>query len=292
MELIRHGCRALVLFALALYLCGCIEVEERYRISRDGKADARVVIKVDPQYESLVLPELEKKIREEPPTGMKIDSSQRIDGKAAILLEGEGLDLATISASEFPMQLIVSSAGFLKKRYLFSVNVTKRLEIPVPHRLRVTLPGTIEQTNGKKIDSDTVEFDLTNARRGARYQASSDAFGLSFLSGGSGAAATAPTAVGGSSNSNAATPAWLVPASLGAIILGAVLLTVHWFRRARAASVPVALATQDAVAAARTGGAIGGSVDVPPQAQIFCSECGAQQSAARRFCSQCGTVLA
>jgi len=287
MNSIRQSGRVLALIGLGLVLCGCIEVEEQYRISRDGKADARILIKVDPEYEALVLPELEKRMREEPPPGMKIDSSQRIDGKAAILIEGQGLDLATLNTGDQPMQLVESSAGFLKKRYTFSVSAGKRPDVPVPHRLRVTLPGSIEQTNGRKIDSETVEFDLTNARRGTRYQATSTAFALSLSSGGSHANANSPKPSSWAVGSGAASPAWLLPMSIGAIVLGVISFVVGWVVKRRATAAQMMASPPQLAAVAQRQASDGG----PPLSSVFCSECGVAQEATRKFCTGCGAKL-
>ena len=260
----------------ALFMSGCMEVEEQYRLSSDGKVDARIVMKVEPQYESLVLPELKKKMRADLPPGMKLDASQRIDGKVAIVITGEGLELATISSDDQPMRFSAAPAGLLQQRYRFTLNAAKAPDIPIPHRVRVTLPGSIEQTNGRKIESDTVEFDLTNARRGAQFQATSTGFALSFGS----SSKAAPQ--------GQTTTAWLLPGSLVAIVLGSIVLVARWMMgkktatsadASRAAPVPMASASPPSMAG------------VPDAARVFCSECGTSQAATRRFCSDCGAPL-
>ena len=268
--------KVIAALATALFISGCMEIEEQYRLSSDGKADARIVIKVDPQYESLVLPELKKKLGTVLPPGMKLDASQRIDGKAAIVITGEGLELATIGADDQPMRFSASPAGFLQQRYRFALSAAQAPDIQIPHRVRVTLPGSIEQTNGRKIESDTVEFDLTNARRGAQFQATSTGFAFSFASSG----AAAPR--------GQTTTTWLLPGSLVAIVLGSILLAAGWMMgkktatsadASRAAPVPMEIASPPSTAG------------VPDAARVFCSECGAPQAATRRFCSDCGAQL-
>lgn len=277
MDAFQKKLRVVALLFTAICVCGCMEVEEQYRISRDGKTDARIVFKIDPQYESLILSDLDRKLRSDLPTGMKVDSTQRINGKAAVIVEGQGMALSTISADDQPMQLVESQAGFLRKRYAFTVNAAKPPDIPIPHRLRVTLPGSIEQTNGRKIDSDTVEFDLSNARRGSRFQVTSTALGFSFGSSGD----AVPNSTAG------ITAGWLLPVSLCAIALGALAIGAGRIvgRRPATASLPSAVPVSDAATpAAQPQGGIA-------PLRIYCSECGKPQAVTRKFCAACGASL-
>lgn len=271
-------CCRFIFALLALCLGGCIEIEEARRFDPNGEAHLYLVIKVDPQYESLVFHDLDRQLRADAPPGVRIDSSQRIDGKAAFVIEADGPAAAELGAKEYPAALSISSGGFMKRRYDYRVSVSRTPQMPIPHRLRVTLPGSIEQTNGSKISGDTVEFDLTHARRGATFTVSSMAWAFDF--GGTGS----PSALSGVANDG-----WLLPASLALIGAGIVALAIGLIRRRRSPKVAVPLATSvsqprdTATVATSESGVAGGT--------LFCTECGAKNPSSRRFCSACGQAL-
>ncbi|MDE2397677.1 MAG: zinc ribbon domain-containing protein [Burkholderiales bacterium] len=278
-----------------LFLAGCIEVDEQYKVGRNGKADSRVVVTIDPAYESVVFPAVKKKLQEDPPPpGITVDSSQRIDGKAAVVMEGKGIDLGNTNATLQPMQLTESSGGFLRKRYTVTVRVVRQPDVPIPHRLRISLPGSIEHSNGKQVDAETVEFDLTHARVGALYQVSSTALALPFLSGESPANQGPQTAAPGPEGPGSTASRWILPASLGVLAVAVLAFIGWWFVRRRPRAVSAATATATATASpSPSAGFVAQQVDPrPPQRErIFCSECGAPQEATRKFCTECGAGL-
>lgn len=261
---------------LACLACGCIEAEERIQVRDDGSLSVRATIKVDPQYESLVLPEMKKELPKQVPPGTRIDFSQRIDGKAAVIIEAEGAVAAAMQAQDGSTTIAVSDGGFMKKRYEYREVVQKVPEIPFPHRALVTLPGSIDSVvGGKKTAGDTVEFDRTHAKRGTTFVATSTAFAISL---GSGGATVAGVASPGSE-------AWLMPVSAGAILVGVALLLAGWIRSrqaVRAVSMP-AVAAPPPVAHEPS--------PVGEGASMFCTECGAANAVGRKFCGQCGHAM-
>lgn len=278
--------RVALLVAMLVPIVACMEVEETYNYDRSGIAQAKVVLKIDPQYEAALLPDLEGKLRQNTPEGITIDSTQRIDGKAALIVTAGSAAAATqlISDANRSSEFKASDAGFLKQRYEYRLRVIKRPDLPIPHKVRVTLPGSIERTNGLKMTDDTVEFDLTNARRGAVFSVTSTGFAFAFPGGKStsaslGAAATSPPPAS----------AWLLPMSSVAIVAGALLLVAGWFAGRKRKLSEGVTPSDDASAITPP---IATEADAPPQRQVFCSECGSGQAAMRKFCSNCGAGLA
>lgn len=270
-----------VAIASVALLSACIEVDQSHTIDRSGDVHLRVVLKVDPQFEQIVFGEMEQKLRQDLPPGVRVDSSQRIDGKASFIIEADGKEATEISRADYPVTLVVSDAGFMQRRYQYRVVVAKTPEMPVPHRLRVTLPGTIEQTNGKKLGNDTAEFDLTRARSGAAFVATSKAFALSLS--GAGANPVNATTTGASSEVEGTVP-WKARGLMAGILASLVVVIIGWIRvrgRSRSANVQRSLPDLPAPAAAasETG------------AMMYCSECGAQNPASRKFCRQCGRPM-
>jgi hypothetical protein len=263
---------------LLAWLSGCIEVEQRLRVHDDGSTSFKGTIKIDPQYETQVLPTMKKDLPGKLPAGVRLDFSQRIDGKAAVVMEADGEAAAEMLKQDGSTTITVSEGGFMKKRYEYRVIVPLTPEIPFPHRAVVTLPGSIESVlGGKKIAADTFEFDLTHAKRGDVFAAASTALAFSMGRGGvSAAQVTNPTAA-----------TWLVPASIGSICAGAALLLAGWIRSSRSRSA--ARGTQPVVVAptpvARE------TASVQDMSSGNCTKCGAPNPAGRKFCSKCGHEL-
>lgn len=271
----KRWCMA-VLLSMVACLCGCIEVEQRVRVHDDGSVSLKATMKIDPQYEAMVLPAMKEEFKKLPP-GARIDFSQRIDGKAAILIEAEGAAAADMLKQDGSTTITVSDGGFMKKRYEYRETVKLTPEIPFPRRAVISLPGSIESvTGGKKTAGDTVEFDQTHAKRGDVFAATSTAFAFSVGSGGTTAAIVA----------SAGTAAWLMPASIGSICAGLALLLTGWFRSRRAARRSAA---RSIIAAQILASA--GLMPADAVAALFCTECGAPNAAGRKFCGKCGHAL-
>lgn len=266
-----------VLLSMLACLCGCIEVEQRLRVHDDGSVSLKGTMKIDPQYEALMLPEMKKELPKKMPPGVRLDFSQRIDGKAAVLYEAEAEAAAALLKEDGSITITVNDGGFMKKRYEYRETVKLTPEIPFPRRAVISLPGSIESViGGKKTAGDTVEFDQTHAKRGDVFAATSTAFAFSVGSGGTTAAIVA----------SAGTAAWLVPASIGSICAGLALLLTGWFRSRRAARRSAA---RSIIAAQMLASA--GLMPADAVAALFCTECGAPNAAGRKFCGKCGHAL-
>lgn len=269
--------RVLLVGALVFLASGCIEIEQRLKVHDDASVSVKATIKVDPQFESLVMPQMKNDLPKKAPPGVKLDFSQRIDGKAAIVMEADGEAARAMLKEDGSTTITVGDGGFMKKRYVYRAVVTRALDMPVPIRSIVSLPGSIESVSGgTKTSSDTVEFDETNAKRGAVFSATSTAFAFSFGDGSAGrSSATVPD-----------TASWLMPASVASILVGAALLLTGWVKARRTAQSSVSLPNPVEPMAASVVPAAADET-----ATVFCSECGARNSTGRKFCGQCGQAI-
>ena len=271
--------RRIVLLGIVACLYGCMEVEQRVQVNEDGSISLKVIMKIDPQDEAAALAalreELTTKKRTELPAGTRVDFSQRVDGKAAVIMEVDGASALEMLQIQGATTITVRDGGFMKKRYEYKETVAGRSE--VPFRAVIRLPGSIESvTGGKKTADDTAEFDLTHANKGDKIAVTSTAFTFNL-----GSVDTATAAM-----ANTGTTTWLMPASIGSIFAGMVLLLTGWFRSRKATR---AVGARQTVAAPTP--AVRGPNWVDEVASVFCTECGAPNAAGRKFCSTCGHTL-
>jgi hypothetical protein len=264
------------LLSLLGCLCGCIDLEQRLRVHDDGSTSFKATIKIDPKYEALLLPQMKQDMPGKLPAGVRVDFSQRIDGKAAVVIEADGAASAELLRQDGSTTITISDGGMMKKRFEYRLIVPATPEIPFPHRGVVTLPGSLESVlGGKKTAGDTFEIDLTHAKRGDVFAATSTAFAFSVGGGDGRASAVAKTGA----------PAWLTPVSIGSICVGAALLLIGWLR-ARAGQQPV-LGT--AISASTVPRRV---MEAPLEtASLYCTECGTANATNRKFCGQCGHAL-
>ena len=279
--------RAALLMGIAALQCGCIEVETRLRVNDDSSVSVKTTMKIDPQYEAMVLPEFKKELPKKLPPGVRVDFSQRIDGKAAVVIEAEGAPADALLKEDGSISITVSDGGFMKKRYEYREVVKRAVEVPVPIRLVVTLPGSIESlSGGQKTAGDTVEFDQSNAKPGNVYAATSTAFAFAFGSDRATAAQVARSDAIATPLTMTGSNGTLIAASVASILAGVALLTLGWVRSRRADRD----GSRSAVAAIPAAQLHTPGADVA-HASIFCSECGAPNTAGRRFCGKCGHAL-
>ena len=65
--------RVALLMGIAALQCGCIEVETRLRVNDDSSVSVKTTMKIDPQYEAMVLPEFKKELPKKLPPGVRVD---------------------------------------------------------------------------------------------------------------------------------------------------------------------------------------------------------------------------
>lgn len=277
MRMLIEHVTCLLFMACLVCLSGCVDVQERVVVKTDGSLTIKAITKVDPEYESIVLPMLRAELKRKTPAGARVDYSQRVDGKAAVIIDAEGAAAAELLEQDGSTKISVSDGGFMKKQFAYQRSVTRTVDMPFPHRIVVSLPGSIQSvTAGERKSSDTVEFDLTNAKRGDVFHVTSTAFAFNLGGGGSSMNS------GGSLSASALAK----PISIGSIAVGIVLLIVGWARSREGLSAGVAESI-----ASKSGPIAGHDNLVAQAATVFCTDCGAPNAADGKFCSQCGCVL-
>lgn len=82
---------------LGLVLAGCLEIDESINIKEDGSAEARYTITVDPQYASMVVPELKKNGM---PKGVTLVEEKVVNGKPTLIFSENAANLTSLRGSD------------------------------------------------------------------------------------------------------------------------------------------------------------------------------------------------
>lgn len=233
--LLRAARRCLLLVFMAIALTGCLDIEQRMEITDSGSVTSGMDIKVDPRAASMVVPMLKEQL---PKDGFKLIEETTRDGAPFLRYRGEFLHFEDFKPDGFKLSYTKSESDG-KTKYLISIMVARKAEDPsLKHHLTLKVPGTIQSTNGEKISSDEVRFDLTVP---GSYEVHSESSAFSF----------------------AGRAIWIAAAILG--FLGIVLGVVWVSRRATSAKLPANHFCT------RCG------ADIPPNSG-FCEQCGAPQN--------------
>ena len=171
--------KIMLIFSL-LFLASCLEVKQSININKDGSGDARMEIAV--QKEVLSMPGGQQQI-----SGMKaalqkegwsIEGDKDANGKHFIIAAKKFKDISELSDSETKYVFSSEKKGFMKKSYALEVKQLKSSDMPFPYEISIKMPGSIDETSGNKISSDTAKWNLQGMRRGTNLSVKSSGFAM------------------------------------------------------------------------------------------------------------------
>ena len=177
-----------VLAGLLLLLSGCMEVKENITINRDGSGRSDVTIVVYRDYAALVVPALREGFSKHMPgTQLKVEHDQRT-GNEILSYSIEFSDASQIKEGLKRYSLAHASGGLFQTRYTFEGRASAaehskqtfeapKFDVPIPFEVTVRLPGSIDQTNGEKVDSNAVRWQWVGEKGGGNLTVTSTAFG-------------------------------------------------------------------------------------------------------------------
>jgi hypothetical protein len=164
---------ALLCFLL-LSLTSCLELKQAININKDGSGDARLEVTVQQEWAPQIIPKLKQDI----PKGWTLIEEKQRDGKQIIVIGRKFKDITELNDDEAQYSFSSERKGFLKKTYILNVRQLKSSDAPFPFEFVINMPGGIDETNGNKVSSDVVKWNLQGFRRGTELSVKSSAFAL------------------------------------------------------------------------------------------------------------------
>lgn len=241
-----------LLAGIVLFLSGCVEVKELITIKTDGSAESMLSIIVQKDFAALVVPDLERRIKKDAPNAV-VSVKEVESGNTVIVSQRTVKNLSELRNDTRGYECEIEKDGTPRTRYIF--NGRWRINDPVPVEVTVKFPGEVDETNGEKIDSQTVRW---------KFETGANVWG------GRGDKTLTATATA------TAFPVVIVGIGVGALLLMVAGLGFFFLRRKKSdgsvASGPVTQAQ-------------------PQEADVFCTECGNRQSATVKFCTSCGNPM-
>lgn len=242
-----------LLAGIVLLLSGCVEVKELITIKADGSAESMLSLIVQKDFAALVVPDLERQVKKDAPDAV-VTVKEVESGNTAIVSQRTVKNLSELRNDTRGYECKIEKDGTSRTRYIF--NGRWRINDPVPVEVTVKFPGEVNETNGEKIDSQTVRWTFET--------------GAKIWGGRGGGKTLTATATA------TAFPIVIVGVGVGALLLVVAGLGFFFLRRKKSdgsvASSPAAQAQ-------------------PQEGEVFCTECGVRQSANVKFCTSCGNPM-
>lgn len=161
----------ITLILLCAFITSCLEVKQAININRDGSGDARLEITV-------MVAELIPKLKSEMPKGWSIIEEKEKEGKHVIVFRRKFKDISELNDDESRYTFSSERKGFLKKSYALKVKQIKSSDMPFPYEITIKVPGGIDETDGTKLSSSEVKWNLKGFRRGKELSIKSSAFAM------------------------------------------------------------------------------------------------------------------
>ena len=151
------------LLLCTLLLTSCFEVKQDVSVNNDGSGKAKIEFAVEKAFAPEIIPQIKKTTV---PSGWRIVGEQEKDGKLVLMMERMFQNMSELSDNEMRYSFSSEKTGFVKRAYSIDITMLKTSEMPFPYTLTLKVPGGIEDTNGNKISSDTVQWDLQGLQKG------------------------------------------------------------------------------------------------------------------------------
>lgn len=232
-----------------------MEIKEQITIKADGSGESVLSLIVDKTFVALVVPDLKQQMKKEIPDAV-VSVEDAASGNKAVVGRRIFKNVSDLRGGIRSYFCEIQKDGVLRTQYIFEGRRPQdrfRPEAPVPVEITVKFPGSVDKTNGEKIDSQTIRWQWV-AGPGGR-----DPETLSAIS--------VVTAF----------PLVAVGVATGVVLLLAVGLGIFFLRRKKCCKIPVVSGP-----AAQTQ---------PKEGEVFCTECGKRQSVTVKFCTSCGNRM-
>lgn len=169
--------RLALLCVLILSLTACIEVKQSISINKDGSGDAKLEVAVQQEWASQIIPKLKSDL----PKGWALLEEKQKDGKQVVVIGRQFKHIAELNDNELRYSFSIGRKGFLKKSFNLEVRQLKSSGGPFPYKISIIMPGSINETNGDKVATNTAMWNLQGFRRGTVLSVKSNAFAVPDL---------------------------------------------------------------------------------------------------------------
>lgn len=162
---------------ICLVLTSCLEVKQKININKDGSGSTKLEIAIQKEllFDPQAIPKVKNELQKE---GWNILGDREKEGKHIITAGRKYKNISELTDDEARYEFYSERKGFLKKSYALEIKHLKSSEMPFPYEVSIEVPGDIDETNGTKISSDEIKWNLQGVRRGTRLFVKSSGFSI------------------------------------------------------------------------------------------------------------------
>jgi competence protein ComGC len=172
----NHFIKLAFIILISFILTSCIEVKHKININEDGSGDTKLevtlskeIFSLDPKAGSEIKNDLKKE-------GWKIVKEEEKAGKYIITVERKFKNISELNDDTVQYAFFSQKKGFLTNSYFLEIEFIKTPDFPISYELVIEMPGNIEETNGIKVSSSEVKWNLEGFSRGTKLFAKSSGF--------------------------------------------------------------------------------------------------------------------
>ncbi len=234
----------LLVVSPVLLLSSCIEIRQTIRLNPDGSGDTELELAIQSQWVQQLTP----KVKSDIPAGWSLIGEKDTDGKHMIIFGRPFRAITEINDKNMEYIFVSDRGTVLTGSFSLDIRQIANSQMPFPYELNVRMPGVITSTNGTKISSREVRWNLQGFNQGTvlSVRSSESVFSSPVIR-----------------------IASLIAACLAVLFI---LATVLWKRRKKDPSTPPNVSSSSSI----------------PQTGPFCTRCGTRNSPEARFCINCG----
>ncbi|MGQ9619128.1 MAG: LppM family (lipo)protein [Candidatus Aminicenantia bacterium] len=167
--------RLAFIILVCFILTSWFEVKQKININKDGSGETELEIAIQKEmfWDQQAIPEFKSKLKEEE---WNILGEVEKEGKYVITAEKKFKDISELNDDETRYAFSSKRKGFLKRAYTLEVEQIKSSEMPFPYEISIKVPGSIDETDGEKVSSDKVKWNLRGLSRGTVLSVKSSGF--------------------------------------------------------------------------------------------------------------------
>ena len=178
-QVLKNGLLTRLVFSIliCLVLTSCLEVKQKINIKKDGSGSTKLEIAIQKEllFDPQAIPKVKNELQKE---GWIILGEGEKEGKHIITLGRKFKNISELTDDEARYEFNSERKGFLKKSYALEIKHLKSSEIPFPYEVSIEMPGDIDGTNGTKVSSDEIKWNLQGFRRGTKLSGKSSGFSI------------------------------------------------------------------------------------------------------------------
>jgi len=172
----NHLIKLAFIILISFILTSCIEVKHKISVNEDGSGSTKLEIALSKEIFSLD-PKAGSQIREDlKKEGWKIVKEEEKTDKYIIVAERKFKDVSELNDKNTQYTFSSEKKGILTKSYFLEIKFIKTSDIPIFYELNIKMPGNIDETNGKRVSSSEVKWNLEGFSRGTKLFVKSSDF--------------------------------------------------------------------------------------------------------------------